>query len=70
MKAYVKISEAICKDPECCGGEDRPVAVTLIKEIAEKWKREPDTHIESFELTEKIQQDRFSNIRTYESDPK
>ena len=54
-KVYVRISVAICTDPECCGGEDYPTAVTLKKEIADLWAKESDARVDEFELTEDIE---------------
>ena len=51
-KVYVRISEAICRDPECCGGTDYPDGATLSEKIAKEWKKEDYTYVEEFELVE------------------
>ena len=54
-KVYVRIAEAICRDPECCGGEDHATAVTLSKTIADEWSKQEDVHVDEFELTEEAE---------------
>ena len=49
-KVYVRISEAICRDPECCGGTDYPDGATLSEKIAKEWKKEDYTYVEEFKI--------------------
>lgn len=52
MKVYVKTVLSICKDPDCCGGEDYVDGATLSEKVANIWRNNKDLRVDEFDLTE------------------